>query len=84
MTFWASAHICLCGLVLGANVLSRSGESADFGSISVAESDCVARSGEILRKPFNVRGYMKCGTGIQEPRMCVLRTIVDFFDHRVL
>ena len=34
MTFWESSHICLCGPVLGVDVLSGSGESVDFGSVS--------------------------------------------------
>ena len=38
MTFRASAHICLCGPVLGADVLSHSGESADFGSVSLIDN----------------------------------------------
>ena len=33
MIFQPSAHICLCGPVLGADVTSRSGESGDFGSV---------------------------------------------------
>ena len=52
--------------------------------LPVAESYCVACSGRIVRKPFNVRGHVKCGARIQQSRMCVLRTVVDFSYRRVL
>ena len=47
-------------------------DSHDFALLPVAESDCDARSGQIVRKQFDVRVYVKCGTRVQQPCMCVL------------
>ena len=58
--------------------------SCDFALLPVAESDSAARFGRLVRKPFEVRGYVKCGTGVQKPLVRVLRAIVDFSDRRVL
>ena len=58
--------------------------SHDFALLAVAESDCAARSDRIVRKPFGVRGYVKCGTGVQQPCVCILRIVVDFSYRRVL
>ena len=58
--------------------------SRDFALLPVAESDGGASFGRVVRKPLNVRGYVKCAAGVQQPRMCDLRTVMDFSDHGVL
>ena len=54
--------------------------SCDFALLPVAESDSAARFSQVVQKPLNVRGYVKCGSGVQQPCMCVLRTVMDFSD----
>ena len=67
----ASAHIYQNGSVLKDFISSRNVESA-------------ARFGVIVREPLKIWGYVKCGVGLQQPRVCVLHTVMDFSDPRFL
>ena len=42
--------------------------SRDFALLPFAQSGCAAR---FVRIPFDVWGYVKYGTGVQQPRVCV-------------
>ena len=43
----------------------------DFTLLPVAESDDAARFGHVVRKSLVVQGYVKCGTRVQQPHVCV-------------
>ena len=55
-----------------------------FALIPITESDDAARFGLIVREPLEIWGYMEYGTEVQQPRMCVLGTVMDFSDRGVL
>ena len=58
--------------------------SRDFALLPIAESDGAASFGLVVREPLEIWGYVKCGARVQQPRVCVLRTVMDFSDCGVL
>ena len=59
MTFQASVHIYLCGPVLGVDIMSQSGESADVRSVSRIDN---ARTSPSL---LELRDVVDCHQPIQ-------------------
>ena len=54
-----------------------------FALLPVTESDGATHSSRVVQKTLDVRGHVKCGAGIQQPHLCILRTVMNFSDRRV-